>query len=238
MRKTWIFVVVILSVMAVAGRSSAVDERLLEYDWLISGEPSGQQSSYYGKDGTITITFSFDDGGRGPQTRTIVRLNEAGVPVALHIKGKNYEKAEVDERFSIIYGKAVWASRIEHQQADFGGQAFYVANEAPPELLAMLARAILAREDGALPLLPTGSARIRSLTSETLEGEKGSTTITLYAITGLGSDPEYIWLDQDQDLFASDDERFAIIRKGWSDIDWSAIPRLAMHPYHKATAPN
>ena len=80
----------------------------------------------------------------------------------------------------------------------------------------MLARAVLAREDGALPLLPSGSARIRSLTSETLEGEKGSTTITLYAITGLGSDPEYIWLDQDQDLFASDDQRFAIIRKGWS----------------------
>ncbi len=216
MRKAWIFVLVILSATAVAGLSSAAAERLLEYDWLITGEPSGQQSSYYGKDGTITITFSFNDGGRGPQTRTIVRLNESGVPVALHIKGLNYMKAEVDERFSIIYGKAVWASKIEHAQADFGGRSFYVANEAPPELLAILARAILARNDGALPLLPTGTARIRSLTSETLEGEKGSTTITLYAITGLGSDPEYIWLDQDQDLFASDDERFAIIRKGWS----------------------
>lgn len=217
MRKTWIFVVIILSVTAVAGLSHAAGERLLEYDWLVSGEPSGQQSSYYGKDGTITITFSFNDGGRGPETRTIVRLNEAGVPVALHIKGKNYEKAKVDERFSIIYGKAVWASKIEHQQADFDGRAFYVANEAPPELLAMLARAILAREDSALPLLPSGTARIRSLTSETLEGEKGSTTITLYAITGLGSDPEYIWLDRDQDLFGVDDERFAIIRKGWSE---------------------
>lgn len=216
MRKIWIFVLVILSATAVAGLSSAAAERLLEYDWLITGEPSGQQSSYYGKDGTITITFSFNDGGRGPQTRTIVRLNESGVPVALHIKGLNYMKAEVDERFSIIYAKAVWASKIEHQQADFDGRAFYVANEAPPELLAILARAILARNDGALPLLPTGTARIRSLTSETLEGEKGSTTITLYAITGLGSDPEYIWLDQDQDLFARDDDRFAIIRKGWS----------------------
>ncbi len=216
MRKTWIFLVVILSVMAVAGLSQAATERLLEYDWLISGELSGQQSSYYAKDGRIIITFSFNDGARGPQTRTIVQLNEAGVPVALHIKGLNYMKAEVDERFSIIYGKAVWASKIEHAQADFGGRSFYVANNAPPELLAILARAALAREDRALPLLPSGTARIRSLTSETLEGEKGSTTITLYAITGPGWDPEYIWLDQDQDLFASDDERFAIIRKGWS----------------------
>lgn len=216
MRKLGNFIAIILFTMASAGLSQAAGERLLEYDWLISGEPSGQQSSYYGKDGTITITFSFNDRGRGPQTRTIVRLNEAGVPVALYIKGKNYEQAEVDERFSIIYGKAVWASKIEHQQANFGGQAFYVANNAPPELLAILARAILARNDRTLPLLPTGTARMRSLTSETLEGEKGSTTITLYAITGLGSDAKYIWLDQDHDLFAGDDERFAIIRKGWS----------------------
>lgn len=216
MRKLGISVAVILSVTAAAGLSQAAEERLLEYDRLISGEPSGQQSSYYAKDGRIIITFSFNDGARGPQTRTIVQLNEAGVPVALHIKGKNYEKTEVDERFSIIYGRAVWASRIEHEQTDFNGRAFYVANEAPPELLAMLARAAMAREDGALSLLPSGTARIRPLTSETLKGEKGSTTITLYAITGLGPEPEYIWLDQDQDLFAVDDDRFAIIRKGWS----------------------
>lgn len=216
MRKLGNLVAIILFAVAPAGPSQAAGERLLEYDWLTIGEPSGQQSSYYGQDGTITITFSFNDRGRGPETRTIVRLNAAGVPVALHIKGLNYMKAEVDERFSVMNGKAVWASKIEHEQADFDGRAFYVANEAPPELLAILARAVLARPDGALPLLPTGTARIRPVTSETLKGDKGETTVTLYALTGFGPDPEYIWLDQDQDLFAADDEQFAIIRKGWS----------------------
>ena len=211
-----ILVVAIVLGSATSALSQEVNERFLEYELLTIGKPSGQQNAYYAKDGRVIITFSFNDGGRGPETRTIVKLNEAGVPVALHIKGKNYEKAEVDERFSIIYGKAVWASKIEHQQADFGGRAFYVANNAPPELLAILARAVLAREDRALPLLPSGTARIRSLASETLEGDKAEATVSLYAITGLGPDPKYIWLDQDQDLFAGDDDRFAIIRKNWA----------------------
>jgi hypothetical protein len=215
MRKIGIFVAAILLVTSAAGRSKAADQRLLEYDWLISGEPSGRQSSYYAEDGRIIITFSFNARGRGPETRTILQLNAAGVPVALHIKGKNYEKADVDERFSIIYGKGVWASKIEHEQANFNGQAFYVAREAPPELLAVLARAVLAREDGALPLLPSGTAHIRPIVSQTLHGDKGETAVTLYAMTGAGAQSQYIWLDQDRDLFGIDYNGSAIIRKGW-----------------------
>src|SRR5688572_17714862 len=43
------------------------------------------------------IAFRFTDRGRGPETRTLLRTDAAGLPVVLEIDGNSYFKATVAE---------------------------------------------------------------------------------------------------------------------------------------------
>lgn len=187
----------------------------VEYTWLTIGEPSGAQTVVHQSDGSTDVTFNFNDRGRGPETDTSITLNEAGMPVAVVVTGSNYQKGAVDERFNVSGGSATWESNIESGSAAFDGKAFYLPNNAPPEVFAMLARAILNSESGAVDLLPTGQATISKLAASTLVDDDVSLQVTLYGISGLDTSPTHIWLDSDQEFFGLDYGWFGITRKGY-----------------------
>lgn len=205
-----------LSLLILASLAAAADEpRTLDYTWLTIGEPTGAQSVVYDGENGSVITWNFNDRGRGPETRTRVRTNDAGLPLSIEVTGKNYRKGEVDETFLVAGGNASWKSNVESGHADFANDAFYVPNNAAPEIIAMLARAILQSENSSVKLLPTGQATIHKLTDVTLQDENGTHDITLYGINGLDSSPTHVWLDSNDQFFGIDYGWFGITQKGF-----------------------
>ncbi|MEO0423551.1 MAG: amidohydrolase family protein [Pseudomonadota bacterium] len=196
-----------------AGAAALAAEKVVEHDFLTIGEPSGSQVVTYADDGSLQITFEFNDRGRGPETTSIVRLDADGLPVFLHVTGVNYYKAEVDEQFSQVEGKARWRSTVEEGEQKVVGPAVYVPSNSFPEYSAILARALLKQPDGRLSLLPAGEASIREVETIILDEGEGA-QVTLYAITGLGSMPEYLWLDQTGALYGADYNWFGVTPKG------------------------
>ncbi len=191
------------------------DEALREYTWLTVGEPSGKQTVQKGDDGSTTITFNFNDRGRGPNTSTLMWLDQRGYPVHLSITGNNYSGGRVDERFELLDHQAKWSSEIESGTAPAADAGFYIANNGSPELLAVLARAILNDDDQSIDLLPSGTASIDQVAEATLEQNGESKHIALYSISGLDPSPTHIWLDEQQQLFGIDYGWFGITTAGW-----------------------
>jgi hypothetical protein len=144
---------------------------------------------------------------------------------SIEITGNDYFKAPVSETFAA--GK--WSNGAESGQSK-AASAFYVSMYGPPEELAMLARALLAAPGRKLPLLPAGEASIKRLGALTVDGKR----LTAYDITGLGFSPAPIWLDANNELFASASSWLSVIAEGHD----AAIPRLikAQDQWHAVAA--
>ncbi len=199
-----------LAALVAATNTFGVESGEYRYTFLTVGEKSGAQSVSYDGAGHVAIEFEFNDRGRGPKTTTMLELNADGIPVKIDIGGNNYYKGEVSEHFAIDGETATWNSKIENGSTGWDGRAFFMPNNAAPELMAILARALLATESGSLPLLPSGTASIAELAKRTLVNDGAGTNITLYGIKGLDSSPSYVWLH--------DDGRFFGVDYGWVGI--------------------
>jgi len=180
---------------------------------LMAGNPAGTQATWRSDDGRTHVFFEFSDRGRGPRVMTEITAGPDSIPAALQNTGVDYYKGPVEERFSVVSGKASWKNKAEQGEKP-AGKAFYSSMYGPPEEGAMLARALLA-SGGRLPLLPDGEARIERVGARQLEAGGKTVAVTQYAISGLDFSPTYIWLAADQSLFASGGSWFMVIRKGW-----------------------
>jgi len=158
---------------------------------LIQGNPAGTQTVEVKSDGTVRAEYSFNDRGRGDHITASWKLDNAGVPIEYDGHGNDYMKAPVEEHFEIKNGRASWKNRSEQGEQAVSGEAFYLPINAPPEIFAVLARALLKTPNHKLPLLPAGEATIEKTGKVT----SGNTEFTEYRITGLGFSPQSIWLD-------------------------------------------
>jgi imidazolonepropionase-like amidohydrolase len=176
--------------MALAGIAQADAEQHTD-KILIQGNPAGTQTVQIDPGGATRVEYSYNDRGRGDHIVATWKLNAAGVPTDYEGRGNDYMKAPVEERFEIKNGKASWKNRSEQGEQAVSADAFYLPMTSPPELLAVLARALLKAPGRKLPLLPAGEASIEPAgTQKTAKGE-----LTEYRITGLGFSQESIWLD-------------------------------------------
>jgi hypothetical protein len=172
---------------------------------MLTGKtPSGQDAVWKSSDGTIHEFFQFNDRGRGPKIYTTYRLDQRGLIVFEESKGVDYMKTPVEERFSMKAGDAEWKNQSENERQSDASGKFFVDLNGGPESGALLARALLSPERaGKLPVLPSGQAAIRKLQSLPLEVSGKKRTATLYEISGLGFTPQYLWLDEEQQFFAT-----------------------------------
>jgi imidazolonepropionase-like amidohydrolase len=163
---------------------------------VMMGTPAGKQTlAPVGNNGT-RAEFSYNDRGRGDHIIATWKLDAAGIPTEYSGRGNDYMKATVQETFRITRGKASWKSRVEHGEAPVTHPAFYVPANAPPEMMGVLARALLKAPDHKLALLPAGEASIEALGAVTVDLKSGGTAqLTQYRIGGLGFTPESVWLD-------------------------------------------
>jgi Amidohydrolase family len=213
-------------VLAVAGCTTAAPpaaptQAEQRYTVELAGNRAGLATARAGADGVWTIGFEFNDRGRGPKVAIQAAFDRRGLPVRLDVSGNDYQKNPVAEHFEWIAGKASWKNPAEQGQRDVDGRAFYLDMEGSPLELGLLARALLAA-GGRLPLLPEGDAAIEKVATALAQGPGFARSVNLYAIAGLDFEPTYVWLDDQEGLFAIFDGWSAIVLEGWE----GAIPGL------------
>ena len=195
--------------------ASVSAQQVVRHTFLMAEKPAGQQVARTMPDGSREYEFEYNDRGRGPKTRTVVRLGANGTPVSVDIAGIDYYKATVSEQFSVTNGVAKWKSDAEKGEKQGASSAFYLSFNGPPEETAMLASALLRSPTKRLPLLPSGEAGIEPIGQMTLTKGGESRTVRGYEISGLGFAPIPIWLDTDGSFFGSVASWSSVIREGW-----------------------
>lgn len=202
--------------------SLASEPREIHYGFLFSGNRAGSGASRVEADGTQVHTFEFNDRGRGSNTTSRYRLDSGGLPTFLETTGNDYLKSPVHDQFERKGTHASWKSSAEKGEREVREPAFFLSLNGPPQEAALLAKALLATPDHRLALLPTGEARIEELASKEVHNGGATRKIHLYALSGLGFAPGYLWLDENRDLFASVGGWAALFRDGWVDV----VPEL------------
>jgi imidazolonepropionase-like amidohydrolase len=187
-----------------------------DYTVLTTGRASGAMT-VTGDGPERTVTYSYNDRGRGPDLKETYRVDADGLVTSVSIKGVDYLKAPVDETFSSADGKGVWSS-----QADSGSstaKAFYSTYQSTPEDAAAMMRAMLKAPDKSVDLLPAGHATIRKIMEREVQiAGSPAETVTLYAIDGLGLTPIPVWLDARNELFFGGATWSGTVRKGWEAV--------------------
>lgn len=167
----------------------------------------------YLPDGRVECKYEFNDRGRGPKISVTYVLDANSIPVKIDETGNDYLKAPVDEHFETKDGIARWRSTSEHGEASAGG--FYVTNNGAAAESAFLVVALLNARGAPVRLFPGGQVRLERLTDLTLEDHGAKIHVTDFAVTGLAYEPQTVWLDDDQHLFAIPGNWFAFLREGW-----------------------
>ncbi|MEM7707479.1 MAG: amidohydrolase family protein [Pseudomonadota bacterium] len=200
-----------ITLLAAAATATATD--ISRYDVMLVGNRAGEMVMEQVAPDFATMTFSFNDRGRGPDIKAEYRVNEAGLPVEVRITGVDYMKSVVEEKVSVKDGVWAWQS-----SADAGSSAdpgFYTSLDGPPGETTLLIRALLADDDRTIPLLPQGEAKLEIVGDHTFEdGER----VRLAELSGLGFEPFPVWLDERDNIFAVVSGWFGMVPAGRDDV--------------------
>jgi imidazolonepropionase-like amidohydrolase len=184
---------------------------------ILGGNRAGVQTSTIAADGVREINFEFNDRGRGPKLASRLKIDESGALVDVRTTGNDYLKVPVTETFTLQNGVARWKNNAESGEKKLTAPAFYLSMHSPPEEFALLARALLKTSNRQIALLPEGQASLERLGELSLNGSSGTRKVIAYEITGLGFEPETVWLEQDGSYFASVSSWSSFVREGWED---------------------
>ena len=192
------------------------------YAVLIMEKPAGTQTTEVAADGTRTMSYEYNDRGRGPKLTARVRLDTDQVPVSLEMEGVDYLKAPVAEKFTFTNGVARWKNSAEAGEQKLASHAFYLTTQGLPEELGWLAHALLKAPGQRMALLPAGEASIKRADELSVGDGANKRHVTAFLIEGLGFSPSTVWLDDEQGFFASVDRFYSVVRAGWE----SSVPKL------------
>ena len=207
--------------LPLAGEDAAPAET--RWTMQIQGNEAGEQTVRRMPDGGFESHFKFNDRGRGPDQTARYALSADGCFSRFDLSGVDYLKGPVEVHFERAGKKASWRSKSETGKETVDGSFFYLPLEGPPEIYGVLVRALLAAPGGKLRLLPVGEASIEKLGTLDLEKDGASMRVRQVVITGLGFNPDRLWIDdKDGSLFASDDGWSSLVRTGWE----ASLPKI------------
>ena len=187
----------------------------VEFTVLMSGRSSGRLRQWPDTGGTVTTSFSYNDRGRGPAITQTLKVDKAGLPVGMQLRGTNYLKVSVQESLALAAGPLLTWRNESAAGRSAPGAGFYLPIETLPTDVAVLVKAILLSKAKTIALLPDGTASISVGESRTITAGAHTMKVTAYNIAGLGLTPETIWLDTSGRMFASGGSWMMIIRRGF-----------------------
>ncbi len=167
--------------------------------------------------------YEYNDRGRGPHIRERFTLSPSSYITHATISGHNYLKDSVDERFSYDNGAASWKNHVEGEGSKAGPLLFYPSLDGTPAETDPIVQALLKAGGKPVPLFPTGEVTIEKARDLQINAPGlPPRTVSLYAISGFGFSPFYLWLDANNRFFATVSAWSSTIREGWQ----SAVPRM------------
>lgn len=163
--------------------------------------------------GRVSVDFSYRDNGRGPDIKEEFSVDGIGALVSYRGSGKSTFGGDIREDFSWRDGVADWTSLVDRGNKPMPAGALYYPVEGSPEVLAQLARSLLARPDLAAPAVAGGRFTLERMSSVTL-GTGGTTLpVALYALIGVDVTPTYLWLRDD-----ANHALFGFVFPGWEFV--------------------
>jgi cytosine/adenosine deaminase-related metal-dependent hydrolase len=198
----------------------------LEYSVLMAGRNAGRLRQWPDTSGTVTTRYSYNDRGRGPTLTQTMRVDKAGLPVAMQLSGVSYLKLPVRESVALAGPLLTWRNDNAAGRTA-AGTGFYLPFESLPTDLGLLARALTTAPRRTLALLPTGSATSVERAVHTVSAGGRSLRVTLHEIAGLGLTPAPVWLDASGKLFASGNTWQMVIRRGFEAVQGELVTAQA-----------
>ena len=182
------------------------------------------------------VDYSYVDRRPRDEIHARWRLDASGIPREYSAHGRDDSGAPIEERFTIQNGRASWNNRAGHFTRSVRGPAFFLPANPPPEIINVLARALLKAPEHKLPLLPAGEASLEPAAAVDLElGHGRRKHLLQYRISGLEFHPISVWLDPDGEAAARATDWLSILPREWgvsvspllaaadaSDAAWSA----------------
>ena len=186
-----------LSLFAAAFIGTATAQPVVREDAVqILNVVNGQQKVT--RDGNaIGIEYHYRDRGRGPTLSVRLELDSNGIPVRYESTGHNERGGKVEERFTFTDGTAAWNDGADEGRQKLAPRTFYWPAHGPPEMSAVLARALLKAPNATLDLTPGGSATLTSQPPFEWADKSGKLRrAVLHRIHGLNFSPPAVWLDE------------------------------------------
>ncbi|WP_300973951.1 amidohydrolase family protein [Sphingomonas sp. LHG3406-1] len=159
----------------------------------------GQQWRWTLPDGRIAYRYSQELRGWITETDQTVRLDPAGNPLDVEIRGVTLA-GDAAERFSTANGTASWQSASDSGSALAG--AFYLPSGGIDMSNELLIARLVAAGDRGTDLLPSGKATLTLGRTMQVTGPGGPKTVHLAWVRGILSSPIPVWLDENRRLFA------------------------------------
>lgn len=202
--------------LTIAGTAWA--DTTVNYTVLFQEHVGGSQVTTFKSDGSSVSTLSYRDNGRGPDLKEQIKVGPDGNMLSYKVTGKSTFGAPVNESFTRKGDSVEWRSSADKGKQSVTGAAVYVPVEATFEAYATAVRAALKQPEKKLAGVPGGEIKVERLTEASLTNSGRTAPVALYAITGTGTEPGFVWLtnDAEQRFFAFLYAGYVtVIEKGW-----------------------
>ena len=169
------------------------------YAVYLQGHIAGAYDVEWDAAGTHRFSYSYQDRGRGPELAGDLNIAPDGLLEALEISGLNYLKDSVSESYRSTGARAVWHESGSADSVTQPGKSQYVPANAVLTSTEACIRLMLTAPGHRIELLPGGTAQITAIKPIRIHD---SLDLRLIEYSGTGFQPEYVWLDPDDRIFA------------------------------------
>jgi len=205
----------------IASIANATDST--RYLIISAGKIAGKQIAWSDGQGKIHYKYEYNDRGRGPKLQVDIQL-ESGQVVSRRVTGVDYFKGAVDETYELKDGVAKWKNKIENDQRNVSGPVVYSPMNGVPGEIEWTLKQLL-RQPGhvhEIDMLPSGRLKATHVKSHKALVNTFEEELELYAFTGVGGPPFYIWVTPNKAYFATISGWQSTIKMGYEFL----IPEL------------
>ena len=184
----------LLALSVLGARAAPAADTVTRYTVLIENRVSGSQVTTVHAGGAVDVAMSYKDNGRGPDIKEHYQFAPDGSLASFRVLGTSTFGGPIDESYSLKGARAQWRSEADHGATEVKGPAVYIPVDNSFESYGLIAKAALAQPNGRIAALPQGELAIQKVGGTTLEGGGVSRAVSLYAVTGIDTQPDFIWL--------------------------------------------
>ena len=165
-----------------------------------TGGKHGDSWSWVTADGTRHARESLNLRGQVWEVDYQGKLGPDGMPLTVTIRGVT-PQGNAGETYIVKNASASWQSPVDGGSTPYTAAKFYTTFGGPMDTNAWFLERLLASPGKAMDLIPGGRARAEQLTTLEIGQAATKQTITLWAVTGVGTSPLPVWTDAQGKFF-------------------------------------